>query len=264
MVEYRHVTVAGGSAVGRITLNRPEVGNALTPEMMGEIAEGIAELDGDEQVRVVIIDAAGRHFSAGGDMAFLDALANYEPFEIKHTVYRYFGAAVRAVKLCAKPTIAAVQGAAAGAGCEIALAADFRIAGADAFFQENWIQLGLICPLGGMFLLPRLVGLAKATEMLMLGDRVDAEEALRIGLVNKVVDREALPQAALALADRLAAGAPLGLAAVKEGLRRGLESTLAAEWEHNVYVQSMLIDSADFAEALAARKEKRPPQFRGR
>ncbi len=264
MTEYQHVTVAGGAAIGRLTLDRPEVGNALTPEMMGEIAEGIAALDGDERVRVVIIDAAGRHFSAGGDMAFLDAMTGYEPFDIKRTVYRYFGAAVRAVKLCSKPTIAAVQGAAAGAGCEIAVAADFRIAAAGAFFQENWIQLGLICPLGGMFLLPRLVGLAKATEMLMLGDKVDAEEALRIGLVNKVVDRDGLPQAAEALAERLAAGAPLGLAAVKESLRRGMESTLAAEWEHNVYVQSMLIDSADFAEALAARKEKRAPQFRGR
>ena len=264
MAEFQYIAVAGGAAIGRVTLDRPNVGNALTPEMMGELAGAMALLDGDDAVRVVVIDAAGKHFSAGGDLGFLDAMTDYQPFDIKHTVYRYFGAGIRAVKLCTKPTIAAVKGGAVGAGCEIALACDFRIAARDAFFLENWIQMGLISPLGGMVLLPRLVGLAKATEMLMLGEKVGAEEALKIGLVNKVVAGEQLADAADALAERLAAGAPLGLSAMKEGLRRGMESTLAAEWEHNVYVQSMLIDSADFAEALAARKDRRKPKFQGR
>jgi enoyl-CoA hydratase/carnithine racemase len=261
---YRHIQCRAEARVGRITLHRPEVMNALNPEMMGEIAEAMAGLERDEAVRAIIIDAVGKGFSAGGDKGFLDAVGNLRPFEIHDQVYAYFGAAVRAVKLCPKPTVAAVNGPAYGAGCEIALACDFRVASTEAAFAENWIKLGLISPLGGMLLLPRIVGLTKATEMLMLGQPVDAEEALRIGLVNEVVAPEALAERAGDLARRLADGPPLGLAAMKEGLRRGLESTLAQEWEHNVYVQAMLIDSGDFQEGVAALTERRKPNFQGR
>jgi enoyl-CoA hydratase/carnithine racemase len=186
------------------------------------------------------------------------------PFEIKQTVYTSFLAGVRAVKLCAKPTIAAVNGPAMGAGCELAVACDFRIAGESAVFVENWVHLGILAPLGGMFLLPQIVGLGMATEMLMLGKRVDAAEALRIGLVREVVPDAGLMASARALAGQLAAGPPLALSVYKEGLRRGMESTLAAEWEFNVYAQALLLNSADFAEAVAAMQEKRPPTFSGR
>jgi len=163
-----------------------------------------------------------------------------------------------------KPTVAAVQGIASGAGCELTLACDFRIAADDAVFHESWIQLGLISPLGGMALLPQIIGLTKANEMLMLGERVGANEAARLNLVNKVVARGDLAAEALRWAERLAAGAPLGLKAMKEGIRRGQESSVAAEWEHNVYVQSMLINSDDFAEGVAALKEKRKADFQGK
>ena len=261
---YENITVEGGAAVGRLTLNRPDIGNALTPAMMGEVARAMDALANDDAVRAVVIDANGRQFSTGGDLGFLDDMTGYEPFEIKSTVYGYFGAGVRAVKLCPKPTVAAVQGSAAGAGCEIALACDFRVAATDVSFLESWIHLGLISPLGGMSLLPQLVGLSKANEMLLLGEAVGAEEAARIGLVNKVVERDQLAGAAQALAERLAAGAPLGLRAMKEGIRRGMEQSLAQEWEHNVYVQAMLIDSDDFAEGVAAMKQRRRPDFKGK
>lgn len=263
MREYKDIKVTGGGAIGRITLARPTALNALTPAMMGEIADAVVALEGDAAVRCILVDADGRAFSAGGDTDFLTEMTGQAPFEIKGTVYRYFAGAVKALRLCGKPTVAAVQGIASGAGCELTLACDFRVAAEDAIFHESWIQLGLISPLGGMALLPQLIGLAKANEMLLLGERVGAADALRLGLVSKVVPNADLAATAQALAERLAAGAPLGIRAMKEGIRRGLESSIAAEWEHNVYVQSMLINSDDFAEGVAALKARRKADFKG-
>ena len=260
---YQYIRVEKNDGIGWLTLDRPKVLNAMIPAMMKEVIDAFEDLNNDDAVRVVVITGEGKGFSAGGDYDFLVELTEARPFDVKNTVYRFFGAGVRAVKLCPKPTIAAVNGPAAGAGCEIALACDFRIASEHAVFRESWIDLGLLSPLGGMYLLPRLVGLAKANEILLLGSRIGAAEALEIGLVREVVAADELMEAAGKLAGKLAAGPPLALRAMKEGIRRGLESTMAAEWEHNVYVQSMLIDSDDFAEGVAAMTEKRKPKFRG-
>jgi enoyl-CoA hydratase/carnithine racemase len=164
----------------------------------------------------------------------------------------------------AKPTVAAVNGPAAGAGFEIALACDFRVASSAALFHQSWIHLGLISPLGGMYLLPRLIGLARANEILMLGRRVNGAEAEAMGLANETVAPEELAATAARLAGRLADGPPLALRAMKEGIRRGMESTLAAEWEHSVYVQGLLIDSEDYAEGVRALIERRKAEFKGR
>jgi enoyl-CoA hydratase/carnithine racemase len=162
-----------------------------------------------------------------------------------------------------KPVIAAVNGAAVGAGCELAIAADFRIASSAARFGEVWIRLGCVPALGGMFLLPRLVGLGRATEMIMTGEIVDAEEARRIGLVSRVVAPDALRDAALDLARRLAAGPTRALAAVKAALNRGLSSNLWAELESTVPLQLSCFATRDFAEGVRALAERRPPRFTG-
>ncbi len=261
---YQFIQVTVGDGIGRLLLNRPDVLNALTPEMMGEIIAALELLEADDGVRVLLITGAGRGFSAGGDAGFLESLIEYRPFEIKDTVYAFFGKGVRNLKLFAKPTVAAVNGPAAGAGFEIALACDFRIASAKALFHQSWIHLGLISPLGGMYLLPRLVGLTRANEILMLGRRVKGDEAAAMGLVNETVAPEELAATASKLAGRLADGPPLALRAMKEGIRRGMESTLAAEWEHNVYVQGLLIDSDDYAEGVQAFLQRRKAIFRGR
>lgn len=260
--EFIRVSVDGG--IARLELNRPDVLNALTPEMMGEIITALELMETDDAVRALLVTGAGRGFSAGGDAGFLKKLIEQRPFEIKDTVYAFFGKAIRSLKLFSKPTVAAVNGPAAGAGFEIALACDFRVASTKALFHQSWIHLGLISPLGGMYLLPRLVGLARANEILMLGRRVNGDEAAAMGLVNETVAPEELAAVAGDLASRLAGGPPLALRAMKEGVRRGMESTLAAEWEHNVYVQGLLIDSDDYAEGVSAMLESRKPNFTGR
>ncbi len=262
--DYEFIEVSVAEGVGRMTLNRPHVLNALIPEMMGEIVAALDLMQADDAVRALLVTGAGRAFSAGGDAGFLETLLDARPFEIKDTVYAFFGKGVQSLKLFPKPTVAAVNGPAAGAGFEIALACDFRIASQSAMFHQSWIQLGLISPLGGMYLLPRLVGLARANEILMLGRRVSGEEAAEMGLANETVADEALDAAAEKLVRRLADGPPLALRAMKEGIRRGMDSTLAAEWEHNIYVQSLLIDSEDYAEGVQALLGKRKANFSGR
>jgi enoyl-CoA hydratase/carnithine racemase len=262
--DYQFILVSVNNGIGRLVLNRPGVLNALTPDMMGEIISALELMEADDGVRALLITGAGRGFSAGGDAGFLKNLIDRRPFEIKDTVYAFFGKGVRNLKLFSKPTVAAVNGPAAGAGFEIALACDFRIASSKALFHQSWIHLGLISPLGGMYLLPRLVGLARASEILMLGRRVNGEEVAAMGLANETVVPEELESAATKLARQLADGPPLALRAMKEGIRRGMESTLAAEWEHNLYVQGLLIDSYDYAEGVRALLEKRKANFVGR
>ncbi|MEE8395593.1 MAG: enoyl-CoA hydratase/isomerase family protein, partial [bacterium] len=179
-----HIIVEKAGNVGKINFNRDRRMNALMPEMLEEIMAALSGFGQDAEVRAVVFTGNGRAFSSGADMKFLEPLFEMKPFEIKKEVYSSFGGAIKTLKLFPKPTIAAVNGPAFGAGCELALACDFRIASEQAVFCERWIGLGLIPPLGGMFLLPRLIGLAKATEMIMLGTEVDGTEAAKIGLAN--------------------------------------------------------------------------------
>ena len=165
------------------------------------------------------------------------------------------------MKLSAKPTIAAVNGAAIGAGCELAVACDFRVVSREAFFCENWIELGIIPPLGGMYLLPRLIGLERASNMVLRAQRVYGEEAVRIGLATVCVEPTALAASALEIARELAARSPRALAAARQGLRRSMEGTLEGEWEFNLQAQAMLFAGRDFGEAVAAMNEKRKPVF---
>jgi enoyl-CoA hydratase/carnithine racemase len=261
---HHHIVVDRIDGVGRITFNRPEVLNAFTPAMLAEVKAALSAFEEDAQVRSILFIGKGTSFSSGGDLGFLDELTSATPTQIKDNVYRYFAGTVRAVKLCPKPTIAAVRGHAVTAGCELAIACDIRIASETAVFAESWIKLGLTAPLGGLVLLPRIVGLTKATEMLLTGRRVLAKEAEHIGLVTRVVPDDKLEEEAMAVARDLAAGPPRALAAVKDGLRRGLEGRLADEMDFALFNQATLICSEDYKEGLAALKARRAPRFTGR
>jgi enoyl-CoA hydratase/carnithine racemase len=202
----------------------------------------------------VVITGAGSAFSAGGNLAFLQELPAMPPARIREVVYGTFQRVPRAIRSMDKPV---------GAGCEITVACDFRIASSLARFGEVWINLGCVPALGGMFLLPRIVGLAKATELVMTGEIIDAAEALRIGLVNKVVMPRDLPRAAFELAQRLARGPARALAAAKTALNRGLDSTFLAELEATLEQQATCFATRDFAEGVEALAAKRPPRFTG-
>jgi enoyl-CoA hydratase/carnithine racemase len=185
------------------------------------------------------------------------------PAEVKKVVYATFQRPIRAIRAMEKPVIAAVNGPAVGAGCELAVAADFRLAGARARFGEVWIRIGCVPALGGMFLLPRIVGLTRATEMILTGEIIDAAEAYRIGLVNRVLADEALAESALALAARLADGPTHALAAAKAAINRGLGGNLWTELETTVNAQLTCFATRDFAEGVRALAERRPPRFTG-
>jgi enoyl-CoA hydratase/carnithine racemase len=259
MTAFVQVTDADG--VRTLTLNRPDSANALTVEGAAELAERLEEAARDPAVRAVVLTGAGTAFSAGGDLGFLQELPSMPPARAAQVVYGTFQRLPRAIRGMDKPVVAAVNGPAVGAGCEIAVACDLRIASERARFGEVWIGLGCVPALGGMYLLPRLVGLGKATELVMTGEIIDAAEALRIGLVNRVVAPADLAEAAATLARRLARGPARALAVAKAALNRGLDSSLWAELDATVHAQVMCFTTPDFAEGVRALAERRPPRF---
>jgi len=258
-----HVLARDQDGVRTLTLNRPEALNALTLEGTRELGEQLEAAADDAGVRAVVLTGAGSAFSAGGDVALLRAIPAMSDAELRTVVYGTFQRPIRAIRAMDKPVIAAVNGPAVGAGCELAVAADFRLASERARFGEVWIKLGCVPALGGMYLLPRLVGVTRATEMILTGEIIDAAEAHRIGLVNRVVAADRLMDAALELAGALARGPARALAAAKTAINRGLASDLWTELDATVTAQLGCFRTPDFAEGVRALAERRPPRFGG-
>jgi enoyl-CoA hydratase/carnithine racemase len=247
--------------VATLTLNRPEAMNAMLPEHLALFISELRAVEARKDVRVIVVTGAGRSFCSGGDLNFLQTVRKMSEAEVKEVVYEGFAGASRALRLCNKPTIAAVNGPAVGAGCEFAISCDLRVVKRKAFFSEAWIELGTVPALGGMFILPRLIGLGRATNMILRGTRVYGEEARAIGLAEEVTDEENFQEVVDAMAADLARRPPQTMAVAKQGLRRGQESSYAAEMEFNVYAQAMLIKGEAHREGVLALLEKRPAVF---
>src|SRR5205085_1666750 len=250
------------AGVGWITLNRPERLNALTFEVYRELTEMFAVLRTDDSVRVVVITGAGRAFCSGGDVR--DIIGDLQTLDINgHLEFtRLTCALIRNMRQLPQPIIASLNGTVAGAGACIALAADLRVASEAARIAFLFVKVGLSgADMGACFLLPRFVGLARATELLTTGDFITAAEAERIGLYNRVVAAAELEAATRELAAKLARGPRFALAMTKELLNRELEVSLdtALEWE--AQAQALCLQHADFREAYEAFKEKREPEF---
>jgi enoyl-CoA hydratase/carnithine racemase len=252
--------------VATITLNRPERLNALTFEVYAELRDLFAGLAEEKSIRVIIITGAGRGFCSGGDVeAIIGDLLKRDMRELL-AFTRMTGALIRNIRTVPVPVIAALNGVAAGAGAVIALAADFRLAAPEASLAFLFTKVGLAgADMGAAYLLPRVVGMARATELLFLGDRVSAEQAERIGLVNKVVPAASLMDEARALAARLASGPGFALATTKTLLNEELDIDFAAAIEAEAQAQAICMQASDFGEAYQAFKARRPPVFqRGR
>lgn len=248
--------------VAHIVFNRPETRNGLVPQYIAQVMEAFKAFDEDPGVRVIMITGNGQDFSSGGDKAFLREVQKMTPDQVQKNVYGYFQGIVRMIKLSAKPTVAVVNGAAVGTGCDIALAADFRVVSKKSFFHENWTAIGCIPPLGAMFLLPRLIGLERASNMIMRAQRVYGEEAVRIGLASHLAEDDAkLREEGHAFCKDIACRSADALRAAKVALRRSMESTLASEWEFNLLQQGRLLAGPDYAAALDAIEAKKMPTY---
>lgn len=249
--------------VAVVTLNRPEARNALTLEMKQALLRLLPALGADTDVGCLLLTGAGGAFCAGGDTRQMARDGNPSSPEERKRLLRLEHAIPAGLHRLEKPTLAALPGAAAGAGFSLALACDLRIASESAFVTAAYARLGLSGDYGGAWFLTHLVGPAKAREILFLGDRLDARECERLGLVNRVVTDAALEKEAFALAARLAAGPPIALRYMKDGLNRALTDSLEAclDLEADRMVQSA--GTEDYLEAVRAFQEKRAPRFKG-
>jgi len=245
------------------TLNRPEVMNAFDDEMREALVEGLEQAAGDPDVRCVLVTGAGRAFCAGGDIASMAKLQAENDTTVLRRRVSLAARGVRALRTMSKPSIAAIHGPAAGAGINLALACDIRLGSEEALFSESFVRIGLVPDWAGFYLLPRVVGPAKALELMMTADRVDAAEALRLGLLNRLLPAEGFHEAALAFARSLAAGPPEALARIKEGVYLGAEASLDEVLSFEAEVQGKLFLGEDAREGMRAFLEKRTPRFGG-
>jgi 2-(1,2-epoxy-1,2-dihydrophenyl)acetyl-CoA isomerase len=261
--DYQMLLIEQGDGVATITMNRPEVLNALNREMLLELGVAMEDAAGDEAVRCVVLAGAGRAFGAGQDLnTFAKMYASPEPIKVSGELAHYHRV-LRAMRAAPKPVIAAVQGVAAGASCNLALACDLRVAADTARFRQAFSRIGLVPDAGGGFLLTRLVGLGKAMELAMLADDVTGPEAARIGLVNFCVPLADFPQTVRDVAWRLAHGPTTAYALIKEQLYRATESDLEAALALEGALQDRAINTADHREGVRAFLEKRPPRYTG-
>jgi 2-(1,2-epoxy-1,2-dihydrophenyl)acetyl-CoA isomerase len=244
-----------------IRLNRPDALNALSPQLVDELAQTLDVAGADENVRVIVLCAAGRAFCAGGDIT-LDAIpvSQMTPRQYRRNVEQ-FAAPILKITEMSQPVIAAINGVAVGGGWDLALACDIRIAARSARFRDAYVQLGVVPELGGTYFLPRLAGLGRAKMISFTGDFVSAAEALSFGLVDEVVEDGELDRAVGELAAKIARGPAGAIAMTKLAMNRSLQHSLRDALDYAQQLTPPLLASADFREALAAFQERREPVF---
>lgn len=257
---YQHLLWTEDAGVAEITLNRPEVLNSVN-ELMGRELQEALQRAADPSIRAVLLTGAGRGFCAGQDLAETQSPGG--PVDFSAIVRRKYSPIVTAIRQLQKPVVCAVNGVAAGAGANLAFCCDFVLAADSVSFIQAFAKIGLVPDTGGTFFLPRLVGLARTTELMMLADKLPAPKAQEIGLIYRAVPAEELMPAARALARQLATQPTRAFGMIKQLLNHSLTSDLATQLELEAELQGLAGRTADHAEGVAAFLAKRAPEFTG-
>lgn len=258
---YQHLLWTEDAGVAEITLNRPEVLNSVNA-LMGRELQDALQRAAEPSIRAVLLTGAGRGFCAGQDLA--ETQSDSGPVDFSEIVRRKYSPIVTAIRQLQKPVVCAVNGVAAGAGANLAFCCDFVIAAESASFLQAFAKIGLVPDTGGTFFLPRLVGLARSTELMMLADKLPASKAQEIGLIYRAVPAEQVLPAARDLARQLATQPTRAFGMIKQLLNASLTSDLATQLELEAELQGLAGRTADHAEGVAAFLAKRAPEFTGR
>jgi len=259
-MDFKFITYEVVGGVATITLNRPEVYNALNDGITYELQDAWKAVAKDDQVRVVVLTGSGKAFCSGQD---LKAASGQEKRSFMDSLQKRYNPIIRAMRTLPKPILCRLNGVAAGAGCSLALACDMIIASEEATLIEVFINIGLVPDSGSAYFLPRLVGMAKAFELCSMGSRVKAAEALHLGLVNKVVAADQLDAAVKEYSDYFAQAPTKSIGLIKKMLAKSTTSNLEEILEYEAYCQEIAGSTHDYKEGVAAFLEKRKPAFKG-
>jgi 2-(1,2-epoxy-1,2-dihydrophenyl)acetyl-CoA isomerase len=265
MAEEKIILIEKKNGVATITLNRPDKLNAFNDELTFTLQDALKETEKDESVRAIVLTGAGRGFCSGQDLQSrsISQEMGQRP-SLGDSIRRRYNPIVIKIRRMEKPIIAAVNGVAAGAGASLAFACDFRVAAENANFIQSFTKVGLIPDSGSTFMLPRLIGVTKAFELMLSADKLDAAEALRLGLVNKVVPADAVVAEATALAEKLALGPSKAFGLTKRAVNKAMFSDLEELLEYEASLQEIAGRSDDFQEGVKAFIEKRQPAYTGK
>ena len=262
--QFETVLVSREEGVTTITLNRPKVFNAMSPQLGIDLDEAVEIVSKDEETKVVIVTGAGKAFCAGGDVEEdVSKVGQQTPFEYRKYVTEMLGG-LRRIYWIEKPVIAAINGAAIGGGCDLAMACDIRIASDKARFGAGYITMGLVSELGGNYSLPRLIGLGKAKLLAFTGDIIDAKRAEEIGLVDQVVESSEFDVRVKELAEKLAKGPTVAMVMYKLAMNKSLSMDLDTSCEYSQNLCYFTLSTEDYREGFQAFLEKRPPIFKGK
>ncbi len=263
-MSYEHILFASEGGIARLTLNRPDRLNSFNDAMHAEVRDALARVKADATTRVLLLTGAGRGFCAGQDLGDRAVAPGEAPVDLGASIERNYKPLVLGLRALPMPVVCAVNGVAAGAGANLALACDIVIAAKSASFIQAFCKLGLVPDSGGTYFLPRLVGHARALGLALLGEKLSAEQAAQWGLIWQCVDDAELPAATEKLLAHFAQAPTRGLAAIKEALQASAGNSLPAQLDVERDLQRMLGNGDDYREGVAAFAAKRPPRFTGK
>jgi 2-(1,2-epoxy-1,2-dihydrophenyl)acetyl-CoA isomerase len=258
---FQYIKYTANQGIGTITLNRPDVYNALNDEITFELQDVLKTISKDDTIRVVVLTGEGKAFCSGQDLKSAPA---DEKRSFMNSLHKRYNPIIRAMRELPKPIIGKLNGVAAGAGCSLALACDMIIASEEASLIEVFINIGLVPDSGSSYFLPRLVGMAKAFELCALGSKVKAKEAAELGLINKVVPADQLELAVNELANQFANAPTKAIGLIKKMLNKSATSSLEQMLDYEAYCQEIAGQTSDYREGVKAFLEKRKPDFTGK